>query len=384
MSQNRVANGVVDFDLHGLAAVRLVNARDEDVRAVARQLGPIRVAAGETAAREPQIVVRFVEEQALAAGGAAHIVSLGHTAYVDNGEQRFFVLRGKHKTPARVQIPLAQIGGHCEILCQHGVTAVPYLIPILNLTVLANDALPLHAGAFVYNDLGIMVTGWSKGGKTEALLGFMARGASYVADEWTYLFEGGHCMAGIPEPLRIWEWHLSELPAYRRRLSRRQRVRLAGLDALQRALGRLAPQKGRGVRAQAHRLKAVVQKQQGINVPPGRLFGEGRWTAQAPLERLFFVQSSEEPQIRVEPVDPATVAQRMLFSLQEEQRHLQSLYRQFRFAFPDAENELIERSPEIQASRLHEMLAHKEAYAVTHPYPVPIDAMVTAMEKVLR
>lgn len=384
MSDNGTMRHAVDFDLHGLVAVRLLNAREDDVRAVARQLGPIRVPPDAQPARSPQIVVRFVEREQLEAMGHAHIISLGQTAYIRDGDERhFFVLRGKHKTPARVRIPVDKIGDQCEIVCQHGISAVPYLIPILNLTVLANGALPLHAGAFVYNDLGVLVTGWSKGGKTEALLGFMARGASYVADEWTYLFEDGHCMAGIPEPLRVWEWHLREAPVYRQRLTSRQRLRLTTLGLADRVLQRLAPDNGRGPLAQLHRVRAVVAKQQGANVTPSRLFGEDHWTPQTALDRIFFVESSEAPQVTVQEVAAEIVARRMLYSLQEEQRHLLALYRQFRFAFPEAPNTFIEQSQQIQAERLQRMLAGKESYIVRHPYPVPIEEMVTRMEEKL-
>lgn len=396
MTGHTPVNGTVDFNLHGLAGVRLLDAWAEDVEAVARQLGPIRVPPQEPLSRAPEITIRFADKEQLAPGRKTDFVELGRTAFEASKDTsfaadagRFWVLRGKHKTPARVHIPLHEIGGSCEIVCQHGVAAVPYLIPILNLTVLANGALPLHAGAFIYEGSGSLVTGWSKGGKTEALLGFMARGATYVADEWTYLYDGGRCMSGIPEPVRVWDWHLQELPEYRDRLSRGQRLRLSTLSTMQRALGWLAPQDGEerrtvGPLAQLHRVKPLVKKQQGVNVPPRRLFGEGRWASSASVDRVFFVVSSEAPEIQVRPVDPLAVAQRMVFSLQEEQRHLMSLYRQFRFAFPQAANELIECSQQIQTTRLQEMLAGKETYAVTHPYPVPIEAMVAAMERVIR
>lgn len=389
-------NRFVDFDLRGLAGVRLVDALPEDVRAVARQLGPIRLPPQETLARAPEITIRFVSAEQLAGGPPPDYVELARTAFQrldDTGETldsgRFWLLRGKHKTPARVQIPLDKVGGRCEILCQHGIAAVPFLIPILNLTVLANGALPLHAGAFIYRDSGTLVTGWSKGGKTEALLGFMARGATYVADEWTYLYDGGRCMTGIPEPVRIWDWHLREMPQYRQRLSRKQRLRLTALSSVQRGLKWLAPSGDKngaasGPLAQLHRVIPVVKKQQGVNVTPQRLFGNERWASSASVDRVFFVLSSEAPEIRVRALDPQEVAQRMVFSLQEEQRHLLSLYRQFRFAFPEAANEWIDCSQQIQAARLQEMLAGKETYLVTHPYPVPIEGMVAAMERVFR
>jgi hypothetical protein len=97
-------------------------------------------------------------------------------------QDAFLILRSKHKTPAKVQIPMDQIGLQCEIVCERGLSAVPLLIPIINLTALHKGCLPLHAAGFVYNDVGALIAGWSKGGKTEALLAFMAQGARYVGD----------------------------------------------------------------------------------------------------------------------------------------------------------------------------------------------------------
>ena len=81
-----------------------------------------------------------------------------------------------------------------------GLPAIPLLVPIVNLTALANGALPLHASAFVHRGTGVVATGWSKGGKTEALLAFSANGARYVGDEWVYVAADGSRVSGIPSP----------------------------------------------------------------------------------------------------------------------------------------------------------------------------------------
>ena len=47
---------VLDFDLHGLVAIRLVGATPRDAAAVARQLGPVQAVVD----REPDLVIRFV------------------------------------------------------------------------------------------------------------------------------------------------------------------------------------------------------------------------------------------------------------------------------------------------------------------------------------
>lgn len=131
-------------------------------------------------------------------------------------DDAFFVLRSR-KQAVRVRLPMDRIGGPAEIVCEHGLPAVPFLIAILNLTVLGNGALPLHAAAFELDGVGVLVTGWSKGGKTELLLGAAGAGARYVGDELVYLTSDG-MMHDIPEPIRLWDWHLAQLPETRRRL----------------------------------------------------------------------------------------------------------------------------------------------------------------------
>jgi len=196
----------IDFDLHGLASIRLLNASPGDVAAVTQQLGPIRAPLG----RDPDIIIQFVDRLPLSS--RVRYLGLDEAGFTDDA---FLVLRSKHKARARVQIPFEQIGKRCEILCEHGLPAVPLLIPILNLAVLSKGGLPLHAAAFSYNGTGVLATGWSKGGKTETLLAFVSRGAEYIGDEWVYISHDGSRMYGIPEPIRVWDWHLQYLPEYR-------------------------------------------------------------------------------------------------------------------------------------------------------------------------
>ncbi|HEX6383135.1 MAG TPA: hypothetical protein VF177_00560, partial [Anaerolineae bacterium] len=297
-------------------------------------------------------------------------------------DDAFLVLRSKHKARACVQIPFDQIGGQCEIICERGLPAVPFLIPIINLTALGKGALPMHASAFTYEGSGVLVTGWAKGGKTETLLAFIANGAEHVGDEWIYISQDGQRMYGIPEPIRIWDWHLKEMPAYRTQLSRGERIRLKGLNVVvssmkhladSAALRRSAP--GRLMR----RMLPILQRQQYVHLSPQRLFNQAVGPMMGKLEKVFFVASHEAPQITVQPMDPREIARRVVFSLQEERADLMSAYFKFRFAFPEARNDLIECAEEIQRDILERVLAGKDAYSVYHPYPVSIPALYDSM-----
>jgi hypothetical protein len=357
----------VDFDLHGFVGIRLLGASEADVAAVTRQLGPIR----RELQREPDIVIRFVER--LDIRGARLLA--GEAAFTDAA---FLVLLGRHKTRVRVAVPMAEVGGACEIVCERGIFAVPLLIPIVNLTALAKQVLPLHASAFVHRGKGVLVTGWAKGGKTEALLAFMAHGAAYVGDEWVYVSADGRRMYGIPEPITLWDWHLDERPEYRDRLQRSQRARLRA--------ARIAS--AQGARA-ARRVPAMsrwlplIERQGAVHAAPAELFGVEERPLEASFDRLFFVMSHEDPRVAVEQVDPADVARRMVFSLLYERTDLLTQYMRFRFAFPDRRNPLIESLEQVQRDALHRVLADRTAHQIAHPYPVGISALHRAMDPLI-
>jgi hypothetical protein len=361
-----------DFNLHGILGIRVIGAGAHELAAIGRQLGSLEG----PLEREPEIVIRFVDR--LETPGLRYL-GLEDAAFTDDA---FLVLRGRHKSQTRVQLPMDQVGGRCEIVCERGLPAVPLLIPIVNLTALAQGALPLHAAAFVYRDRGVLATGWSKGGKTETLLAFMAAGASYVGDEWVYVSADGRRMSGIGEPIRIWDWHLTELPGYRARLSAGQKARLAGLRPALGGLRRLGA--GRGPAGGfARRLEPLLRGQHGVDVPPARLFGPERCRPEASLDQLILVVSHEAEAVEVRPILGEEVARRMHFSVLEEFRPLLSAYRKFRFAFPDRANERLDCLQAEGESLFHRAFAGRKAHVLYHPYPAPIGRMFAAAEPVV-
>jgi hypothetical protein len=362
----------IDYDLHGLAGIRLVDASPGDAAAVARQLGPIRAPLD----REPDIVIRFVDR--LATPSTLRYLGLGEVGFTDDA---FFVLRSRHKTPAKVRVRFAELGGRCEIVCEHGLAAVPLLIPILNLTVLRRGAAPLHASAFVFEGTGVVATGWAKGGKTEALLAFMSRGAEYVGDEWVYVSADGERVHGLPEPIRVWDWHLPDLPRYRSLLGTAERARLGAIRSVIALEGSLAATGASGlapVRALT-RLSPLLRRQLFVDIPPERLFAGALGPLSAGFDRLFFLASHEGSDVAVEQIDPLEVARRMVFSHQHERLDFLGTYLQFRFAFPERINPILEEAEHFERESLERVLAGKTCYAVHHPYPVSIPALFDAM-----
>ena len=351
----------IEYDLHGLAGVRLVDAAAADAAAVDRQLGPIR----KPLDRAPDIVIRFVDR--LDVNGPLRLLGVDEAGFTDDA---FLILRSRHKARARVRIPMERLGQECELVCEHGIPAVPLLIATINLTVLARGALPLHASAFIHEERGVVVTGWSKGGKTEALLAFVTRGARFVGDEWVYMTPDGATVHGIPEPLRLWDWQLRQLPELRVTLGRRERARLDALRTSVDVLGR-----GRRLR----RVEALLSGQLHADVPPDELFPPGSIALSGPFDRLFLAGTWQEPGVEARPIEPSEVGARMAFSLQHERAPLLRAYEQFRFAFPDLSNPMLEGAADRERALLERVLAGKAAYAVDHPYPVDLTALFDAM-----
>lgn len=366
-----------DYDLHGIVGIRLLNATSHDIAAVTRQVGPIEA----PLQRSPDITIRFVDQ--LPITSTLYYLGVEDAAYTNDA---FFVLRGKHKARVMVQIPFDQVGNTCEIICERGAPAVPLLIPILNLTALNKGVLPLHAAAFRYNGLGVLVTGWSKGGKTETLLAFAANGAEYIGDEWVYISPDGQRMSGIPEPVRVWDWHLDTMPQYWGRLKQSERTRLRTLQWMVNAIDQFDG-KGAGKSVapvkMMQRMAPLLKRQLHVNLPPQKLFGQKISTGVSSLDKLFFVGSHGSSEVTVQPVDPQVIAQRMVFSLQEERADFMSYYYKYRFAFPDASNPVIEQAEERQRYLLTQLLAGKAAYELYHPYPVELPLLFDAVKSLL-
>lgn len=362
----------VDFDLHGLVGIRVVDATPADLEAVGRQLGPL----PRTIDRAPDITIRFVDR--IEPRSRLRYIGAREAGWTDDA---FYILKSR-KQSCLVRFPIELIGGPCEILCQRGLPAVPFLIATINLTALANGGLPLHAGAFELDGHGVLVTGWSKGGKTELLMAATAAGARYIGDEWVYLTADG-AMHGIPEPIRLWDWHLDQLPTARARVGRMDRLKLRMLPVAGWVDTRLPKTVTRTWAGRLlHRAVPVLDAQRHVDMAPERLFGPLRPLA-GRLDHVLFVIGAAGDAMTVEPIEPAEVAKRMVASLVNERLDLSALYLQARFAFPGLTNPFLEQAEERQAERLVEFLAGRPAHTITHPYPVDFDAFLDAARSVL-
>ena len=359
-----------DFDLHGIVGVRLLDATPGDLAKVTRQLGPLRAELD----REPDLTVRFVDR---ATEVPLTYVGVGQTGFNAEG---FFVLHGPHGSPGRARVPMADIGDRLQIVCERALPAVPHLLALVNLTALAKGVLPLHASAFCAGDRGVLVTGWAKSGKTESLLAGLGDGIRYVADEWVYLTPDGQ-MFGVPEPIRLWAWHLDQLPEVLRTRPRADRWRLAGWRAAA-MVARAAGSRGRLPGAEVlRRGSPLLDRQAYVQVPPAELFGEDAMLPTARLDAVVLLLSHELDAITVSPAGPREVSGRMAASLAEERAPFLEHYRQFRYAFPELSSPLVETAPDREARLLGALFDGRAAARVAHPYPCDLAELGAAVRR---
>jgi hypothetical protein len=364
----------VDFDLHGIVGIRVLDARPADVGTLTRQLGPLTA----PLSREPDITIRFVDE-------LHESRPMTYATWPESAgtEDAFYLLRGKDGVAARTRFPMDDIGDdRCELVCERRAGHVPHLLAVINMTALRRGVLPLHASAFTYQGIGVLATGWGKGGKTETLLAFAARGARYVGDEWVYLTPDGG-MHGVPEPIRLWNWHIEQLPRVRAELPAMTRARLRSLPALASSAGGLSARLHGLPASVLRRTAPVLRRQAYVQVPPARLFGADALALHGRVDQVLFVVSHDRADVSIEPISGASVAARMLASLEEERGPLLQVYRQFRFLFPGRRSAAIEEAAATERRLLERYLADRPAHLLRHPYPVDLGSLVDPIGSVL-
>ncbi len=362
---------VTEFDVHGLLTLRLRSAPAHIVAALTQEIG----APVERPPRRADIVIAFVDH--LPPEGELRLLGLEQAGFDDS---HFYLFDGRGH---RARMDLSRLGEDgFEITCERAIAAVPLLTSILGLYLLQRRHVMLHASSFVFRGKGVLVAGWQKGGKTEMLLPFMAAGADYVADEWTVVGGDPPGLHGISVVARIWDWQLRQMPDFAARLADRQPARFRLWRWFRRGYGMvpgLARLRGRPFDVLRRLSREGGTAWQGIDrIPPRVVFGEHVWTGRAPLDRIFLPMLAAGPGTRVVPVEPERVARRMVHSLAFERAALTAAYQQFRFAFPDRANSLIETAGEVECRLLESAFRGIPAHEVRHPYPMPLATLYEA------
>jgi hypothetical protein len=371
------------LDLNGLLAIGLVGAGPAEIATIRRQLGPL-----PEISAQPELVIEWRDELPI----RGPLRPLGREAA--HGPDDFVVLRGRRKTSVRMVIPVDEIGTiPLRVRLERGARAVPYLLPLVNLTLLAKGTVPVHASAFLSRGRGTLVSGWAKGGKSEALLAFASHGATYVGDEWVFVTADGSAMAGLPEPMRLWDWQISMVPAIRGRIGLAKRLRLGLAAASARSLGavaRLPILRSTAPGDAARRLGALAENQRSVQIPPDRVFERNVATGLTRLDTVVLIETvmgADSPTDAdgdgdarpragiVEPSDAGATARRIAATTRHELLDVEALRLAFRYAFPDRPTPFLDGLPDLIEERLVAALSGTTCVRVSHPYPPDIPAL---------
>ena len=372
VSQDGARLQTVDFDLRGIVRVRLITPGELDVAVIEKQLGR----PAPSLDYEPDIVIRYQGSLNIP---ALRYLGLNSSGYTDEG---FYVL-GRKKGDVQARIPFDTIGqGQCEIVCKSGLDSVPLLVDIINLILLSKGYVPLHASAFIYDGNGVLATGWTKGGKTEALFSFANHGAQYAGDEWVVLSGDGEEMFAVPMPITLWQWQLEHIFGLAPQVSQEKRMLFMGVHVLQAIFGALERGRFQGLFPVALLGEALPSLKRQLKVVewPQVLFQNRFCTMGVPIDRVFLMVSHSGPDIDIEACKPQEVAERMIYSNECEQMYLLEYYKAFKFAFPHLRNEFLENVNALQRSLLCSALEGKQAYKVFHPYPVSFEELFDHMQ----
>jgi hypothetical protein len=366
----------VDLDLAGLLRLRLVDPADRDREAIVRQLGCPAIPADGDA----DLTIRYIERMG-ARNAESRRIGPGDVRWTDDG---LVLVRGHGRSERWALVPFDRIGtsdARVEIACERDIGPVPLLMSAINLTLLGRGVLPLHASSFVAGGSGIVAAGWSKSGKTEALLAFMDRGARIVADEWTYV-HADRSLSGLPTPIRLEPWHLAQRPALVERLDPRERRRLGRLSAVRRGRGLAsrAAQKLPGRRLIDGAFDLALANDR-VDVALDDLFSPDRRAPTATADVVFWMVPHESSAIETSAVAPSDFAARMATAHVHHRREFLDAYWRFRYAFPDRRNPLVDAMEERELELLETTIGEREVIRVEHPKPVDLGRLADAMSR---
>jgi hypothetical protein len=356
----------IDYDVQGLLSVRLISPSPSLARVAARQLNPLQPA---TLSHDPDISIsHFTVGPQLVRG--YRLGDAGDSQQCRFDESEFSLVIGD----SEVSIPFDSVGQSCAIRCTRNSNMrrlfIDYVRPALHMSLLAKGALALHSAAVSYKGKGILLAGWAESGKTEAMLGFLQAGATFVSDKWTIVDGKGPSIRHFPTPITVRNWMIDLVPGLSDRLNTTERLRARAAGVA----GSLLATTGRvpGLRE----AKGLADLGGRVSVTPSQLFGDtheerSRWgmSSSAPLESLFLLMTTAEEKITVQPAETAEVARRLADCAAYERRAFLGLYQRFRYALPGRRNPLLEESTDREAETLTKALASKQVYKVDVPFP---------------
>jgi len=360
-------NNYVDFDLHGIVGIRLINPGDNDVKIIRKKFEII----PGNLTYKPDLVISYVNELELS---NLTFIGLNTAGYNKDG---FFIL-SNGKDDVKIKIPFEDIGlKQVKIVCESGSPDIPLLNHILNFIFLSKNFLPLHSTSFEYNGLGALVMGWAKGGKTETLFSFIKNGAKFVSDEVSLISDNGTEILGLKIPICIWDWQFKEIPDLMPKISFKTRLLFKSIYMFD------------GMNKRLHiglldKALPLLKTQLNIKILPSIIFNSDTIISKTNLDIIILAMSHDSDELIVEPTTPQVVIDRMISSQEFERDYFLKYYNIFKFAFPNLRNEFLENINNLDYSLMKKALGDKKAFIVKHPYPVSFDKLFGKMKIIFK
>lgn len=332
--------------------VRVEGADSAAMEGLARQLHAV---PGERP-REPDLVVRWVDELP-----AAEPEVLAGPDAGARGET-FFVRRSPGGPRATMPFGEHLLGTSMDV--ERGSDPVPLLDSLAHVVALEQGAFPLHGVVVRHQERGIAVTGWSRSGKTAALMGLLASGAIPVATEWAYPQD--RRWYGDDTPARLRPHHLEDLPDAIASPPWRTRASLRSFRAAASAAKRLNRAGGTAV---ARRLESRTY----VDVALAERAGH------APLDQLFLLLRTDRAGVCIRPAPVAELAPRLRESLLEDLAPLTAAHRRFRHLCPNTPPGPLDRLPDLIDASLDSLLGAVRGHVIETPYPPDPRELATAI-----
>ena len=365
MKSNGKYDNYVDFDLHGIVGLRLINPGESDLKIITKKFEIVPV----MLTYKPDIVVSYVNKLEL---NNLIFIGLNTAGYNSDG---FFIL-SNGKEDVKLKIPFENIGlKQLKIVCESGSPDVPLLNHIINLIFLSKNILPVHSTSFEYKGLGALIMGWAKGGKTESLFSFIKNGAKFVSDEVSLISANGTEILGLKIPLCIWDWQFKEIPDYIPKINFKTRMLFKFIHFIG------------AVNKRIHfgfvdKVLLLLNTRLNIKPLPSKIFNSDKILTKTNLDVIILAMNHDSDEIVVESAEPQEIIDRMINSQEFEREYFQKYYNIFKFAFPKLQNEFLENVNTLQYALLKKNLSEKKAFIVKHPYPVSFDKLFDKMNPI--
>ncbi len=367
-------NNYIEVDYLGAAGIRFENISREEVSSIVNNF----LAFEKKLNREPEIVVRFVDR--LETSGLIFL-GLNYAAF----DKEKFYLISDPVSKKKVSVPFDKIGQKLEIVCEKGVKSIPLLNHIVNFYLIKNNFVPIHSSGFYFDNKGILVMGWTKGGKTETLLSFANHGAEYVGDEWVVVKPDGSEMCGLHVPVTIWKWQLSYIKKIVKNIGLVNKIIFSTISILEAIdnisimlkLGKTFPFKllGQGL----PHLRKLLK----IRKSPEDLFKDKIRNGMIKLDAIVLALSQDSYEIVAKECEPEEIIKRMIHSNDYEQLPFFEFYKAFKYAFPERDNEFLDKIKVIHSNLLMNALKGKKSFQICHPYPVSFEMLFSRLSSAL-